>query len=115
MNNQTQRNKISQDKMNITHHAYMRFIERVKEQGTTERELRKLAFSARYNGLNIRHLKLSQVNYNKKLYDYLTNYFRFRNNSDDIRFYDKYIFVYTGKKSRTLRTIINVNEKLLLA
>lgn len=113
MYNQSQRNQISQSKMNITHHAYIRFMERVKDKSITEKQLRQLAFSARYNGLNLRHLKLAQVNYNKKLYDYLINCFRFRNNTDDIRLYNNYVFVYTGKKSRTLRTIININKKLL--
>ena len=115
MYNQSQRNQISQDKINITHHAYIRFQERVKNQDITEKHLRKLAFTARYYGLSIKHLTLSQVDNNQKLYNYLTSCFRLKNNTDEVRFYDNYVFIYTGKKSRTLRTIVNVNEKLLLA
>ena len=115
MYTQSQRNRISQDKINITHHAYLRFQERVKIKDITEKHLRKLAFTARYYGLSIKHLTLSQVNNNQKLYNYLTSCFRLKNNTDEVRFYDNYVFIYTGKKSRTLRTIVNVNEKLLLA
>lgn len=115
MYNQSQRNRISQDKINITHHAYIRFQERVKDQNITEKDLRKLAFSARYYGLSIKHLTLSQVDNNQKLYNYLTSCFRLKNNTDEVRFYNNYVFIYTGKKSRTLRTIVNINKKLLIA
>lgn len=115
MNNQAQRNQISQGKINITHHAYIRFKERVENKGITEKYLRKLAFLARYYGLSIKHLTLSQVDNNQKLYNYLTSCFRLKNNTDEVRFYDNYVFIYTGKKSRTLKTIVNVNENILLA
>ena len=115
MNSQAQRNQISQGKINITHHAYIRFKERVQNENITEKDLRKLAFSARYYGLSIKHLTLSQVDNNQKLYNYLTSCFRLKSNTDEVRFYNNYVFIYTGKKSRTLRTIVNVNKKLLVA
>lgn len=101
-------NNTSKAKMIVTEHARQRAAERTNFSLRKE-DLKKIALSARYKGVDINILKDSDME-NKKLYNYLVNTFKHPNSTDKIRLFNNYIFIFCGENGRTLRTIVNLPE-----
>lgn len=102
---------ISPKTLKITKHAEDRIAERVTRIFSTKNELQQFIFNARYKGLSLQSLKLSDVNNNEKLFNYLIKYFHGHRGSETIRLYKDYVFVFCGAKGRILKTVVKIDEK----
>lgn len=106
--NPKQRGQISKDKISITKHAYDRFRERVINADVTEKQLQSFAAKARYKGLDLRNINKNDFKQHMDLYQHLKHNFEFYTNTQDIRLYGGFVFIFAGKKGRTLVTIVDV-------
>ena len=107
------RSKISHKDIKLTMHSKLRAEERVGL--TSSEEIRKLAVSARYKGININ--ALNEDNYNelgisKALYNNLKHHYSRRTNAERLYYYKGNVFIFCGNDSRTLKTIVNVNVEV---
>lgn len=106
----TQFHKQGQHKIKFTKHSLERCDTRVDGQ----ERIRVLACRARYNGISVHRLLLGDVYNNQELYNYLRDHY-WPKPQQDIRVYDKYIFVFAGHHNRTLITVMNIPDRFLVA
>ena len=104
-------NKISYRDIKITHHAKQRATERLGIN--KESEIQKLAHAAKYKGVKI--LSLTFNNYNEfgisyDMYRYLKNHYNHYFKSDKIYYYRDFVFVFSGDRSRCLKSIVPCYE-----
>ena len=106
----TNRSRISHKDIKLTIHSKLRAEERVGL--TSSEEIRKLAISARYKGININALNENNYNelgINKALYNNLKHCYSRRTNAERLYYYKGNVFIFCGNDSRTLKTIVNVD------
>ena len=111
--NNTNRSRISYKDIKLTMHSKLRAEERIGL--TSSEEIRKLAVSARYKGININ--ALNKDNYNelgisKALYNNLKHHYSRKTNAERLYYYKGNVFIFCGNDSRTLKTIVNVNMEV---
>lgn len=103
------KSKGSYKDIQITDHAMIRSIERL---GITRKdELKKLSNTAKYKGVNISLIR--RDNYDKfglsfDEYKYIKGRFSKMNNSTTIYIYQGNLFIFCGKGTKTLKTVINL-------
>lgn len=96
----------------ITCHARQRAAERLGIH--KESEIQKLAHSAKYKGVKIRSLtaeNYSEFGITYDMYRYLKNHYTHRYKSDKIYYYHDHVFVFTGDRSRCLKSIVPCYEE----
>ena len=79
---------------------------------TSSDEIRKLAISAKYKGISIRALNTDtyeKFGFTHSEYVKLKSQFAYHSNNDRLYYYKDKLFVFGGKKSLVLKTIINLN------
>lgn len=109
----TNRSRISHKDIKLTMHSKLRAEERVGL--TSSEEIRKLAVSARYKGININALNENNYNelgINKEIYRTLKHYFPRKSNTERFYYYKGRVFIFCGGDSRVLKTIVNVNVEV---
>ena len=109
----TNRSRISHKDIKLTMHSKLRAEERVGL--TSSEEIRKLAVSARYKGININALNTDnheQLGVSAEMYKTLKNRFSRRTNSEKIYYYKGKVFIFCGNEARTLKTIVNVDMEV---
>lgn len=109
----TNRNRISHKDIKLTMHSKLRAEERVGL--TSSEEIRKLAVSARYKGININALNTNNyenMGVSKDIYYTLKHYFPRTSNTERFYYYKGRVFIFCGGDSRTLKTIVNVNVEV---
>lgn len=93
----------------ITEHAMMRSIERL---GVTKKdELKKLSNTAKYKGVNIsliRRDNYEQFGLTFEEYKFIKGRFSKLNNSTAIYIYQGNLFIFCGKGTKTLKTVVNL-------
>ena len=95
----------------LTPHSKMRAEERLGITSTDE--IRKLAISAKYKGISIRALNTEtyeKLGFTYSEYRKLKSQFAYHSNNDRLYYYKNNLFVFGGKKSLVLKTIINLNS-----
>ena len=110
-NNQNS-SKIPYRDIKVTLHAKQRASERLGIN--KESEIQKLAHAAKYKGVKI--LALTTENYDEfgityDMYRYLKNHYTHRYKSDKIYYYHNYVFVFSGDRSRCLKSIVPCYEE----
>ena len=106
------RNRISYKEIKLTAHARQRAEERTGLTSTDE--VRKLAISARYNGINLHGLNVdnySKFNLDLNTYRILKGHFARHTNSERLYYYKDKVFIFCGNDAKTLKTIINIPKK----
>lgn len=109
-----QRSQISVKSIVITPHAQLRMKERSK--CTHKQEIVNMVFTARYQGLNINALNKAYIrskglDISDELYQYLKGAFYSNTSTEIIQLYKNFIFVFCGKKGRTLKTVMTIPDK----
>lgn len=106
------RNRISYKDIKLTAHAKQRAEERYNI--TSSDEIRKMAVTARYNGINVSGLIINRnpehFNLDMNTYNQLKRRFSFRTNSERIYYYKNKVFIFCGNDAKTLKTIITVDD-----
>ena len=105
-------NKIPYRDIKVTCHAKQRAAERLGMY--KESDIQKLAHAAKYKGVKI--LALTAENYSGfsityDMYRYLKNHYNHRYKSDKIYYYRDHVFVFSGNRSRCLKSIIPCYEE----
>lgn len=111
MNQQPSFNRISYREIKVTRHAKQRAHERLKIN--KESDIQKLAVAARYNGIKISTLALDNYNHYKicyNMYRYLKNHYTHHYKSDKCYYYKNHVFVFSGDRSRCLKSIVPCYE-----
>jgi hypothetical protein len=96
----------------ITAHAKQRAYERLGLRSETE--IQKRAKSAKYNGIKIRALtcdNYQDFNISYDMYRYLKNHYNHQYKSDKIYYYKDYVYVFSGDRSRCLKSIVPCTEQ----
>lgn len=96
----------------VTLHAQQRAKERLNL--THIADIRKIAVAAKTKGVSVKALTYNNCqdyNISPDLLTTLRQNFFFNTNSNKIYYYKGNIFVFVGKKSCTLKTIVNVKEQ----
>ena len=107
------RNQISHKDIKLTMHCKQRAEERVGLTHTDD--IRKLAVSARYKGININALhenNYEKLGLNKEIYRTLKHYFPRKSNTERFYYYKGRVFIFCGGDSRVLKTIVNVDVEV---
>ena len=105
-------NQYSTDKIIISDHAMLRIKERTDY--SQKNNIRRFVTDARYKGINVNNLNNSNCELygtTPKILSYVKSHFRTSNNSNKIILYKNSIFVFSGKKSRTLVTVVNLDKE----
>lgn len=113
MNKKNNRNRISYKDIKLTAHSKIRAEERIGL--TSSEEIRKLAVSARYKGVNLNALNADnheQLGVSAEMYKTLKNRFSRRTNSEKLYYYKGKVFIFCGNEARTLKTIVNVDVEV---
>lgn len=105
-----ERQCVSKNKMIITAHAKQRAAERTNFCLKKDK-LKETALTARYKGLDFDKIAPQDVG-GREIYAYLKENLKISASTDKFKFYKNYIFVFCGENSRTLRTIINIPQKI---
>ena len=103
-------NKLGHKDIKLTSHSKMRAEERLGI--TSSDEIRKLAISAKYKGISIRSLNTEtyeKLGFTYSEYRKLKSQFAYHSNNDRLYYYKDKLFVFGGKKSLVLKTIITLN------
>ena len=103
-------NHQSKNKIQFTIHSRERGYERIGI--TNKNELRDMVANARFKGNNINSIDI--YNYEKLGLTYgelvsIKRRFNQRSNSDRLYYYKGYVFIFFGKDSMSLKTIIKLN------
>lgn len=104
--------KIPYRDIKVTLHAKQRASERLGI--TKESEIQKLAHAAKYKGIKIRALtreNYSALGITYNMYRYLKNHYTHYYKSDKIYYYRNYVFVFSGDRSRCLKSIVPCSEE----
>ena len=102
-------NELSYKDIKITNHAKQRAFERLKLK--KENDLKKIARSAKINGIKISLLnKNNYNNYNlsNEIYEKIKRVGASNRCHGSFYYYKNFMFLFSGKKDRTLITIINL-------
>lgn len=108
--------KISYKEIKITLHAKQRAYERLGI--TKEVEIQKLAHSAKYNGVRIHELTLdnyTKFNISYDMYRYLKNHYGCRFKTEKMYYYKDCVFIFAGKGSKSLKSIVPCTQADMLA
>ena len=103
-------NKLGHKDIKLTPHSKMRAEERLGI--TSSDEIRKLAISAKYKGISIKALNAEtyeKFGFTYSEYRKLKSQFAYHSNNDRLYYYKNNLFVFGGKKSMVLKTIITLN------
>lgn len=96
----------------LTPHSKMRAEQRLGL--TSSDEIRKLAISAKYKGISIRALNCEtyeKFGFTHSEYVKLKSQFAYHSNNDRLYYYKNSLFVFGGKKSMVLKTIITLDTE----
>lgn len=106
----------STSKINITSHAMQRIKERT--DFSQKQDIKKFVSNARYKGVHVNLISPENcMSYGISVdtYKYIRSHFKQSNNSNKILYYKNSVFVFSGNKSRTLVTVVNLNKENLSA
>ena len=115
MNNRANPNvshKVSHKDIVVTIHAQQRAKERLNL--THVADIRKIAVAAKTKGINVKSLTYNNCQEHKispELLKVIKQSFFINSNSNKIYYYKGNVFVFIGKKSCTLKTIVNIKEQ----
>lgn len=111
-------NKISKNKIIVTNHALERFNTRVETNKTwvSKKQLQEIAYNAKYKGIHLN--SKDQILYHFKnepeICEYLITCRHYcDNNSDDIIYYNNYVWIFGGHHDRTLITVYLLDPNFL--
>lgn len=110
--NLNHRNNLSYKDIKITRHALERANTRFRN--IKETELKKIAASAKKNGINISSINkdnLDKYGISPDVYNTMKRMISVKNNSTKIYLYKGLFFVFAGNSQKTLKTIVEIYEK----
>lgn len=102
---------IGASRIKFTYHSRDRFLERLNLKSLDD--LRKVAANARNKGVNLNSVNITNYEHFGMTYPALVafkRYFKSHNKSERIYYYKDYVFIFCGKDSCTLKTVVPLRE-----
>lgn len=106
----------SASKIVITTHAMQRIKERT--DFVQKQDIKRFVANARYKGVHLNLISFNNCNdfgISKEAYNYIKKHFFKCDNHNKLIYYKNSVFVFSGNKSRTLVTVVNLDKENLSA